>query len=95
MHSICDTWLKYALVDLGGSLAVASRGLFATGVSTDLNGKVYKIGTPSNFSVSNKSSLVTYLNSGGKVGDRILAVCLSLSIPHSLTKRVLTFNFRK
>ena len=25
-------------VDLGGSLAVASRGLFATGVSTDLNG---------------------------------------------------------
>jgi hypothetical protein len=26
-------------VDLGGSLAVASRGLFATGVSTDLNGK--------------------------------------------------------
>lgn len=27
------------LVDLGGSLAVASRGLFSTGVSTDLNGK--------------------------------------------------------
>lgn len=27
------------MVDLGGSLAVASRGLFATGVSTDLNGK--------------------------------------------------------
>jgi len=26
-------------VDLGGSLAVASRGLFATGVSTDLNGR--------------------------------------------------------
>jgi hypothetical protein len=26
-------------VDLGGSLAVASKGLFATGVSTDLNGK--------------------------------------------------------
>lgn len=25
-------------VDLGGSLAVASRGLFSTGVSTDLNG---------------------------------------------------------
>lgn len=54
-HSICDTWLKYALVDLGGSLAVASRGLFATGVSTDLNGKVYKIGIPPNFSVSNKT----------------------------------------
>ncbi|KAF7589116.1 hypothetical protein BBP40_004751 [Aspergillus hancockii] len=42
-----------ALVDLGGSLAVASHGLFATGVSTDLN--------------------VTYLSSGGKIGDKILA----------------------
>ncbi|KAL4803939.1 hypothetical protein BDV18DRAFT_162349 [Aspergillus unguis] len=42
-----------SMVDLGGSLAVASRGLYATGVSTDLN--------------------VTYLSSGGKVGDRILA----------------------
>ncbi|KAJ5734267.1 esterase [Penicillium herquei] len=42
-----------SMVDLGGSLAVASRGLFATGVSTDLN--------------------VTYLNSGGKVGDKIMA----------------------
>ncbi|KAJ5860758.1 uncharacterized protein N7529_008068 [Penicillium soppii] len=27
-----------SMVDLGGSLAVASRGLFSTGVSTDLNG---------------------------------------------------------
>jgi len=26
------------MVDLGGSLAVASMGLFGTGVSTDLNG---------------------------------------------------------
>ncbi|CAF9919234.1 MAG: hypothetical protein HETSPECPRED_003981, partial [Heterodermia speciosa] len=42
-----------SMVDLGGSLAVASKGLFATGVSTDLN--------------------VTYLNSGGKVGDIIKA----------------------
>ncbi|KAL4902835.1 hypothetical protein BDW74DRAFT_157707 [Aspergillus multicolor] len=42
-----------SMVDLGGSLAVASRGLYATGVSTDLN--------------------VTYLGSGGKVGDKILA----------------------
>ncbi|KAJ5225204.1 Thioesterase superfamily [Penicillium chermesinum] len=42
-----------SMVDLGGSLAVASRGLFATGVSTDLN--------------------VTYLNAGGRVGDKILA----------------------
>ncbi|KAL1954566.1 hypothetical protein VTO42DRAFT_1041 [Malbranchea cinnamomea] len=42
-----------SMVDLGGSLAVASRGLFATGVSTDLN--------------------VTYLSSGGKVGDKVVA----------------------
>ncbi|KAF2097521.1 esterase [Rhizodiscina lignyota] len=42
-----------SMVDLGGSLAVASRGLFATGVSTDLN--------------------VTYLSSGGKIGDTIKA----------------------
>ncbi|KAK6429131.1 hypothetical protein LTR95_014723 [Oleoguttula sp. CCFEE 5521] len=42
-----------SMVDLGGSLAVASRGLFATGVSTDLN--------------------VTYLASGGKIGDKIKA----------------------
>ncbi|KAL2360637.1 hypothetical protein RJZ56_006500 [Blastomyces dermatitidis] len=41
------------MVDLGGSLALASRGLFSTGVSTDIN--------------------VTYLNSGGKIGDKILA----------------------
>ncbi|KAL1311281.1 hypothetical protein AAFC00_001467 [Neodothiora populina] len=42
-----------SMVDLGGSLAVASKGLYATGVSTDLN--------------------VTYLNSGGKIGDIIRA----------------------
>ncbi|MCJ1401488.1 hypothetical protein MMC11_004702 [Xylographa trunciseda] len=42
-----------SMVDLGGSLAVASKGLFATGVSTDLS--------------------VTYLNSGGKVGDTLRA----------------------
>ena len=41
------------MVDLGGSLAVASRGLFSTGVSTDLN--------------------VTYLGSGGKIGDTLCA----------------------
>ena len=41
------------MTDLGGSFAVASRGLFATGVSTDLN--------------------VTYLASGGKVGDLLRA----------------------
>ncbi|KAI5291500.1 hypothetical protein KEM54_004165 [Ascosphaera aggregata] len=29
-----------SMADLGGSLAVASRGLYATGVSTDLNGLI-------------------------------------------------------
>ncbi|KAI5843610.1 HotDog domain-containing protein [Tricharina praecox] len=42
-----------SMVDLGGSLAVASRGLYSTGVSTDLN--------------------VTYLSSGGVIGDVISA----------------------
>ncbi|KAF2761124.1 putative PaaI_thioesterase family protein [Pseudovirgaria hyperparasitica] len=42
-----------SMVDLGGSLAVASKGLFSTGVSTDLN--------------------VTYIKSGGKIGDTIRA----------------------
>lgn len=51
--SCTDESILTLLVDLGGSLAVASRGLFATGVSTDLN--------------------VTYLSSGGKVGDLVKA----------------------
>ncbi|KAJ8103125.1 HotDog domain-containing protein [Lipomyces tetrasporus] len=40
-----------SLADLAGSLAVSSRGMFSTGVSTDLN--------------------VTYISSGGKIGDKI------------------------
>lgn len=32
------TCLSQILADLGGSLAVASKGLFSTGVSTDLSG---------------------------------------------------------
>lgn len=38
--------LTESIVDLGGSLAVASRGLYATGVSTDLNGKPMPDSTP-------------------------------------------------
>ena len=63
------------MVDLGGSLAVASRGLFATGVSTDLNGK----GTPHLSLVIKPPNLdltlneVTYLSSGGIIGDTIRA----------------------
>ncbi|KAI5306969.1 hypothetical protein KEM56_006043 [Ascosphaera pollenicola] len=49
---LIDVHSNILAVDLGGSLAVASRGLYATGVSTDLN--------------------VTYLRSGGKIGEKIL-----------------------
>jgi acyl-coenzyme A thioesterase 13 len=58
------------MVDLGGSLAVASRGLFATGVSTDLN--------------------VTYLSSGGKIGDLIKAEVTCDKCTHLLSLR--SFN---
>lgn len=37
---ILEWYLTCDAVDLGGSLAVASRGLYATGVSTDINGKI-------------------------------------------------------
>jgi acyl-coenzyme A thioesterase 13 len=61
-----------SMVDLGGSLAVASRGLFATGVSTDLN--------------------VTYLSSGGKIGDLIKADVTCDKCTHSPTSYHLTLN---
>ena len=61
------------MVDLGGSLAVASKGLYATGVSTDLNGTLSWLSVNA-VSFSNVVSLVTYLNSGGKVGDVLKAV---------------------
>lgn len=56
------------MTDLGGSLVLASRGLYSTGVSTDIN--------------------VTYLNSGGKVGDVIRgeAVCDKCKSPVGLIK---------
>jgi acyl-coenzyme A thioesterase 13 len=60
------------MVDLGGSLAVASRGLYATGVSTDLNGELSSdAGT---FRDSRFHLSVTYLNSGGQIGDVLKAV---------------------
>ena len=59
------------MTDLGGSLAVASRGLFATGVSTDLSGELCK----SQHVVCHLLTVVkvTYLSSGGKIGDTIRA----------------------
>jgi acyl-coenzyme A thioesterase 13 len=64
-----------SMVDASGSLAVASRGLFSTGVSTDLS--------------------VTYLNSGGKIGDMIRGevVCdkCTFGSPWTLHRGQLTF----
>lgn len=64
-----------SMVDLGGSLAVASKGLFATGVSTDLS--------------------VTYLNSGGKVGDTIKAVVTCDKFGKSLAYTSIQFTNSK
>jgi hypothetical protein len=67
------------MVDLGGSLAVASKGLYSTGVSTDING------IPPWFPLwvgldglcwvgwRAKVVVVTYLASGGPVGNRVRA----------------------
>lgn len=63
------------MTDLGGSLAVASRGLFATGVSTDIN--------------------VTYLNSGGKIGDVLKAEVLCDKFGKSLAYTSITFTNEK
>lgn len=58
-------------VDLGGSLAVASKGLFATGVSTDLNGRR---SNPALITHTDRTFKVTYLSSGGEIGNIIRGV---------------------
>ncbi|KAH6842709.1 HotDog domain-containing protein [Chaetomium sp. MPI-CAGE-AT-0009] len=60
-----------SLVDLGGSLAVASKGYYATGVSTDLN--------------------VTYISSGGKVGDKLRGTAVCDRIGKTLAYTTVTF----
>ena len=60
-------------VDLGGSLAVASKGLFSTGVSTDLSGEKSHF-VPGRNGSELIGPVVTYLNSGGKIGDTLRAV---------------------
>ncbi|KAK3342706.1 HotDog domain-containing protein [Neurospora tetraspora] len=64
-----------SMVDLGGSLAVASKGLYATGVSTDLN--------------------VTYLSSGGKVGEKISGTAVCEKIGKTLAYTTVTFRNQK
>ncbi|KAK0644054.1 HotDog domain-containing protein [Cercophora newfieldiana] len=60
-----------SMVDLGGSLAVASMGLYATGVSTDMN--------------------ITYLSSGGKIGDKIQGTAICEKIGKTLAFTTVTF----
>ncbi|KAK4155598.1 HotDog domain-containing protein [Chaetomidium leptoderma] len=64
-----------SLVDLGGSLAVASKGLYATGVSTDLN--------------------VSFLSSGGKVGDKLTGTAVCDKIGKTLAYTTVTFWDKK
>lgn len=61
-----------SMVDLGGSLAVASMGLYATGVSTDLN--------------------VTYLSSGGKIGDKLSGTAICDMMGRRLAYTSITFR---
>lgn len=63
-----------SLVDLGGSLAVASMGFFNTGVSTDLNGETLKalhLPVLCIVLVLTARYIVTYIKSGGQAGDKI------------------------
>ncbi|KAK3381740.1 HotDog domain-containing protein [Podospora didyma] len=64
-----------SMVDLGGSLAVASMGLYATGVSTDLN--------------------ITYLSSGGKIGDTLQGAAICEKIGKTLAFTTVTFRNQK
>ncbi|KAL8297369.1 hypothetical protein RB597_006460 [Gaeumannomyces tritici] len=64
-----------SMVDLGGSLAVASMGLYSTGVSTDLN--------------------VTYLSSGGVVGDRLTGTATCDKIGRTLAYTTVVFQNAK
>ena len=91
MHACMHVWscdwsiLIGYQVDLGGSLAVASKGLFATGVSTDLSGRLFSFGSVFGVCTAVRGigrmltdgwhGVVTYLSTGGKIGDTLRAVC--------------------
>lgn len=53
-----------SMVDLGGSLAVASMGLYATGVSTDLNGRTICI----NSNLKNAYTVASHVSEGRRKG---------------------------
>lgn len=54
---------------------MASRGLYATGVSTDLNGEfLFGEREKDVLNLDLRIFLVTYLNSGGQVGDVLKAI---------------------
>lgn len=59
------------MVDLGGSLAVASMGLYSTGVSTDINSTLAP--SPSTEIRLTCFHTVSYIRGGGKAGETIKA----------------------
>ncbi|KAM0322487.1 hypothetical protein ACHAPQ_009002 [Fusarium lateritium] len=79
-----------SLVDLGGSLAVASTGRFATGVSTDLNGKA---SPPFDYYLADL--LVTYLSPGGRTGDVLKGTATLDKIGKTLAFTQVTFTNNK
>ncbi|KAI0417856.1 Thioesterase/thiol ester dehydrase-isomerase [Xylaria grammica] len=93
-----------SMVDLGGSLAVASTGLYATGVSTDLNGKppplimsyprcYFTMPSSCSSGIENLyESTVTYLNGGGTAGAKITATAV---FGRTLAYTSVTFQNRK
>ncbi|KAL7910880.1 HotDog domain-containing protein [Trichoderma velutinum] len=79
-----------SLVDLGGSLAVASTGRFATGVSTDLNGKGMLFYTTSAHPIDSIHS-VTYLSPGGRPGDILKGTAICEKIGKTLAYTTVQF----
>ncbi|KAI7762370.1 hypothetical protein ACKAV7_009456 [Fusarium commune] len=79
-----------SLVDLGGSLAVASSGRFATGVSTDLNGTQLSL-HPSDLA----DLAVTYLSPGGRPGDVLKGTATLDKIGKTLAFTQVTFTNSK
>ncbi|KPM39592.1 hypothetical protein AK830_g6953 [Neonectria ditissima] len=81
-----------SMVDLGGSLAVASTGRFATGVSTDLNGIQFLLERVRSVFLT---IAVTYLSPGGRVGDTLKGTAICEKIGKTLAYTTVTFTNNK
>ncbi|KAF3068143.1 hypothetical protein CFAM422_008153 [Trichoderma lentiforme] len=80
-----------SLVDLGGSLAVASTGRFATGVSTDLNGKDMPTSLAASAHITDLVHSVTYLSPGGRPGDILKGTAICEKIGKTLAYTTVQF----